>query len=645
MYYFPIHRWLHILVMLNLVASLVVTTNVSNNYHDMASGSWFGEFLARTPEGYTPLALDVYYDHWGVSNSGKLGGLYFSVGNLPPELLMKPDNKFVLCLVPTGVNVQDILRLVLNDFIFYQGKFSITIGGVVYMLYCEIARIIGDIPGLAELCAVLNHRANCPCIKCRVPSSKLQKYTKKYKTKSQEQMKKIWRKNLPKLANKGKRTGKTVARAELKRYGLKAIRCAWLLIPNSHHFDYVTHSVSCLLHNEELGLMLLEITKFLEYFEQVDRVEIVKKAMKMPHIPGLPHFKAGWFDCLANLLGKEVLTISKIVLYATYKLCEGKGDLLNRWNCLRDHVQYFNMLGQALLPKVLLTRLHQQVLDHHLLFKSLYLMDAEESTILKPHVGLHWTLDIKMWGMPIYYSTNHWEPKHKQLKLLKLHQTNNHNHSRDVLEREWVKQVERSLHWQPNPVVSHASAFSNVDCLQKYQTCKKSLQVLFCQAITAEVLHELQSLILAVFDIMQLMVLKYVVAFHFKITVGTNIMIEGGNNQLWFGKVTQVVGYFVNGHLYNVYLKVDWYIPQSDLTTDSEEQYSFFNAAVGSSWDFVPLSSCICKVLVTDMILSDNTTTHPLIIDACYYLRKWHSDDSEELCDSDDSDDGEKHNE
>lgn len=163
-YYFPIHRWLHIIVMLNLLGCLIVTHNSStSHYQDMSTGSWFPGFLSRVPDGYTPLALDIYYDHFGVSNSDKLGGLYFSIANLPPDILMKPDNKFVLCLVPTGVNVQDVLRLVLNDFIFYQGKFTITISGLVYKLYCEIARLIGDIPGLAELCACLNHSAISPC--------------------------------------------------------------------------------------------------------------------------------------------------------------------------------------------------------------------------------------------------------------------------------------------------------------------------------------------------------------------------------------------------------------------------------------------------------------------------------------------------
>lgn len=70
--------------------------------------------------------------------------------------------------------------------------------------------------------------------------------------------------------------------------------------------------------------------------------------------------------------------------------------------------------------------------------------------MVKPHYTSHWTADILKYGMPLYFSTNHHEPKHKALKLVKEKQTNQHNHSRDILVQEWLKQLERAVNWDKN---------------------------------------------------------------------------------------------------------------------------------------------------------------------------------------------------
>ena len=46
-----------------------------------------------------------------------------------------------------------------------------------------------------------------------------------------------------------------------------------------------------------------------------------------------------------------------------------------------------------------------------------------------------------MFGAPAYYSTMHWESKHKQLKQWKEFCTNNKNHERDILHKAMKPQV------------------------------------------------------------------------------------------------------------------------------------------------------------------------------------------------------------
>lgn len=97
--------------------------------------------------------------------------------------------------------------------------------------------------------------------------------------------------------------------------------------------------------------------------------------------------------------------------------------------------------------------------------------------MLKPHYSAHWKEDIQRYGMPIYFSTNHHEPKHKSLKLVKQKQTNQHNHSRDILVQEWLCQMERTGQW------NKALPFPSLE--QSYSSVQQQSLVTKAGAITA----------------------------------------------------------------------------------------------------------------------------------------------------------------
>jgi hypothetical protein len=92
---------------------------------------YFIRFLARVPPDQTPQAIGIFYDHWKVSQGSKIGGLYFTILNVPPSIYLAPDNKFVLALVPEHVNVQEALALTLGCLVEHLGCIDIHIAEAI----------------------------------------------------------------------------------------------------------------------------------------------------------------------------------------------------------------------------------------------------------------------------------------------------------------------------------------------------------------------------------------------------------------------------------------------------------------------------------------------------------------------------------
>jgi hypothetical protein len=84
-------------------------------------------------------------------------------------------------------------------------------------LYIEIAEAVGDIPGLAEFIACLNHNACSGCRKCKKLKEELFKFTPS-PPKTIEEQKAVLATALPMLVE---RNQVTVARNLLNTYGLK----------------------------------------------------------------------------------------------------------------------------------------------------------------------------------------------------------------------------------------------------------------------------------------------------------------------------------------------------------------------------------------------------------------------------------------
>ena len=78
--------------------------------------------------------------------------------------------------------------------------------------------------------------------------------------------------------------------------------------------------------------------------------------------------------------------------------------------------------------------------------------------IIYIHSRQHWRFWIEEFGAPPYYSTMHWESKHKQLKIIKETRTNNTNHEKDIILKAMSLQVHHLR-------LYHAHTTQNVCCI------------------------------------------------------------------------------------------------------------------------------------------------------------------------------------
>lgn len=107
-----------------------------------------------------PLAIDIYYDDWKVSNLNSIGGLYFTIANLPKHLHWQVKHKFLICLVPYGETLQNIIPTVLQDIKRSQAPLYIQWQNKQVSICPRLARLIADIPACAEFCSMLGHAGN-----------------------------------------------------------------------------------------------------------------------------------------------------------------------------------------------------------------------------------------------------------------------------------------------------------------------------------------------------------------------------------------------------------------------------------------------------------------------------------------------------
>lgn len=102
--------------------------------------------------------MDTYYDDWKVSNLNSIGGLYFTFATYPRQTHWQVQHKYLICLVPHGAKVQDVLPTMLEDVGLNTTPMDVTFSdGNSRSILPRIARVIADTPGVASFCETSGH--------------------------------------------------------------------------------------------------------------------------------------------------------------------------------------------------------------------------------------------------------------------------------------------------------------------------------------------------------------------------------------------------------------------------------------------------------------------------------------------------------
>lgn len=93
-----------------------------------------------------------------MSNLDSVGGLYFTFATYPRQTHWQVNHKYLICLVPHGANVQDVLPKMLEDVGLSMQPMDTTFSdGVQRSILLRIARVIADTPGVATFCETSGH--------------------------------------------------------------------------------------------------------------------------------------------------------------------------------------------------------------------------------------------------------------------------------------------------------------------------------------------------------------------------------------------------------------------------------------------------------------------------------------------------------
>ena len=264
-----------------------------------------------------------------------------------------------------------------------------------------------------------------------------------------------------------------------------------------------------------------------------------------------------------------------------------------------------NILAQPSLYRDLLPSLHNLIIEHHEKFVEFYLKSADDvNTFINIHLGVHWIEMIQDFGMPIFFSTMHWEPKHKQLNLLKLHQTNNHNHSRDILSKEIMKQI--GLTFIKNP--------SNEKQVISFVKSKNLPNLSL----------EIQELIINQLGIDNIDFeneIKYVKKLKqdgYKLTPNSDVMINGENDMIWIAHIENIIAFIPKNHSTNfTFCEIRWY-NENNISLKSLKRYTLNKVTLSNRKDLIPISTVFFPVLV--YLIEKN-----LYVSTVYFVNKMYN--------------------
>ena len=365
---------------------------------------YFDEFETRNPLG----------SHAGEE---KLGGVYLSLATLPPHLVAKLHNIFLLTICHSKYikkfGNEKIFATTIEDLnILSEKGIKINIDGEEQTIYFDCGLVLGDNLGLNTICGFSeSFSAHRYCRVCSATKDQCQSMTIEY----------------PSLVRTVQSYELDISRAQFKETGLKE-RCIFNELHNFHISENISLDV---MHDLSEGIASYTIGKILQTLigEKLLSLKTVNDRIDKFHYGELEKGNKPRPLYFSHAKGGQKLKIkqsSSEVLCLTRYLGLMIGDLIpaanSYWKLYRYLRKIVGIITSPTLTRGQISNVKELIQKHNNMY-------FEKFGKLKPkmHLWLHYTRVMLLNGPVIHYSSMKFERKNKKLKEMAVATTSNIN--------------------------------------------------------------------------------------------------------------------------------------------------------------------------------------------------------------------------
>jgi len=128
-----------------------------------------GTLAGEANESYAIYRCSLYIDGFRTGSSGiSYTGIYLQPLSVPSRCRNDAGSSRVICAVPPGVSLGEVMRHIIDDYIaqVQVGAIVVDARGQRRRVFVDIINLVGDTPGMNEFIDVLGSSGRSPCHRC-----------------------------------------------------------------------------------------------------------------------------------------------------------------------------------------------------------------------------------------------------------------------------------------------------------------------------------------------------------------------------------------------------------------------------------------------------------------------------------------------
>jgi hypothetical protein len=367
-----------------------------------------------------PVALEVYCDSFGVTNTRSSTGIYVGVSNLDISQKTRLENKMLYCLTPPGVDFMACVDNLLKDIDLLE-KGVVTVWHAAkdtrVRLWGRVAITIGDMPASNKMNGYLGPGAVHPCRRCLLNNvsfnepdclrSESHGFPNNLIRDADVIMETLTRGHDELAKGYGH---KGTAQDIFQEAGLSQNINDYKFICNFHNYDATKQSPNDTMHLDVLNNWSRHIRDcFMPKLSLNIRRRISDAVSTYPAMFNLPALSNGCMDT-TNWTASEWLSLSHMILPAARRQAP-----LPMVQLLAKHCKVLRWLGAQKISASNLVRLEKDYTDVLLGVQKMY-PDCCSWQMPTHHAPVHWGFYIRHFGTPMHYSATRWEAVHQDFK-------------------------------------------------------------------------------------------------------------------------------------------------------------------------------------------------------------------------------------